>query len=76
MHRWVGLIKWTGCPFSVPGDSGALVYASDGAVKIPLGIHIGAPEALEETSMFLSLECYFIGARLLGLQLEFVEEEA
>jgi len=63
-HRWVGFVKWTGCPFSVPGDSGALVYASDDAAKIPLGIHMGA---LEE--MFRSWECYFIEARLMGLQL-------
>jgi len=74
-HRWVGFVEWTGCPFSVPGDSGALVYASDGAVKIPLGIHIGAPSAYEETSMFLSLESYLIEARLMGLHLGFVEEE-
>ena len=50
-------------------------YGMDGSVKVPLGIHIVAPTD-EKTSVFLSLECYFVEARLMGMQFEFEEEEA
>jgi len=45
IHRWVGMVKWfDGMPFGVAGDSGALVYAMENSVKIPLGLHIGSPQ--------------------------------
>ncbi|KAI4703489.1 hypothetical protein J4E89_010065 [Alternaria sp. Ai002NY15] len=78
IHRWVGMVQWfDGMPFGVAGDSGALVHAVDNSVKIPLRLHIGSPpeSILENTSMFLCLDAYFLEARLLGLRLEFASEE-
>jgi len=78
IHRWVGMVQWfDGMPFGVAGDSGALVYAMENSVKIPLGLHIGSPHEsiLENTSMFLCLDAYFLEARLLGLRLEFASEK-
>ena len=75
LHRWVGIVEWIGGrEFAVGGDSGSLVYSIDKSIKIPLGIHLGKPRK-SQTSAFLSLDSYVIEAHLLGLQLEFADEE-
>jgi hypothetical protein len=43
-------------------------------VNVPPGIHIGKSSGDKGTNAFLSLECYSIEERLMGLALEFDEE--
>jgi hypothetical protein len=59
VHRWLGLVKRVGPPFSAPGDSGALVFSLEDSVTVPLGIHLGAPDEYLNDGMCLSLEAFF-----------------
>ncbi|KAG9189890.1 hypothetical protein G6011_06758 [Alternaria panax] len=83
MHRKVGFVDWfeSTCPFTVGGDSGALVYTTDQSVIIPLGPHIGQTAAKPpkaenkgEQEGKKEVTVFFIEARLLGLRLEFPTE--
>jgi len=56
--EWIGVVQWADDPFSAPGDSGSLVFALEEGITVPLGIHVGAPEAMPRHSIFISIETY------------------
>ncbi|KAB8239226.1 uncharacterized protein BDW43DRAFT_260932 [Aspergillus alliaceus] len=41
-NEWMGVVDWTGLPFSSPGDSGSLIFAIEDGIYVPLRIHVGA----------------------------------
>jgi len=58
-------------PFADSGDSGSLVLAREGGIHIPLGIHVGSPESMPRTSIFISLETFCLEAEVEGLEPHF-----
>jgi hypothetical protein len=70
VNEWIGVVQWMDVPFSTSGDSGSLVFARENGIYIPLGIHLGAQEATQQ-SYFLSLETFCYEAENKGLQLHF-----
>jgi hypothetical protein len=54
-NEWMGVVQWMDAPFSAPGDSGSLVFALEDGVTVPLGIHVGAPEAIPDIAFLLVL---------------------
>jgi hypothetical protein len=65
--EWLGVVEWMGIPFSSPGDSGSLVFAREDGIHIPLGIHVGSPASMPNTSMFISLDTFCLEAEAEGL---------
>jgi hypothetical protein len=63
--EWIGLVRWDwpNKPFAKPGDSGSLVFAGSERAIIPLGIHIASSNAMDETSVFISLDTFCLQAR-------------
>lgn len=69
--EWLGVVEWMDVPFSAGGDSGSLVFAREDGIIIPLGIHVGSPESMPNTSIFISLETFCFEAEAEGLELKF-----
>jgi hypothetical protein len=69
--EWLGVVEWMDVPFAASGDSGSLVFAREEGIVIPLGIHVGSPESMPKTSMFVSLETLYFGAEADGLEPHF-----
>lgn len=74
-NEWLGLVRWIddNHPFSMPGDSGSLVYSKEGNVTIPWGIHVGAPASYPGHSVFISLETFCFEAEDEGWELKLTE---
>jgi hypothetical protein len=73
-NEWIGIVKWAdNVPFSAPGDSGSLVFALEGGITIPLGIHVGAPGSKPQHSAFISIETFCYEAEKEGWSLQFTE---
>jgi len=73
-YRWLGLVEWSaGQVFTLPGDSGALVFAIQQTQVIPLGIHLGIASEYPGHSLFMGLESFVIEGKGLGLDLRFSE---
>lgn len=73
-NEWLGIVKWYGdFPFAAPGDSGSLVYAKEGNITIPLGIHIGCPTSIPNHSVFISIETFCFEAERQGMELRFTK---
>lgn len=70
-NEWLGVVQWisTDYHFAAGGDSGSLVFATEGNTLIPIGIHVGRPRS--GFSIFISLETYCHKAELHGHTLEF-----
>ncbi|MCJ1347968.1 hypothetical protein MMC31_006198, partial [Peltigera leucophlebia] len=68
--EWLGVVKWISSDyaFAAGGDSGSLVFATEGNIIIPLGIHVGRPRS--GFSIFISLETYCYKAESHGHTLE------
>lgn len=63
-EEWLGYVEWLPhLPFTAPGGLGAMGYAMEGGIKIPLGIHIGAPASNPNHSVFVSLETFLLRQR-------------
>lgn len=74
LNEWFGLVKWYDePPFTGQGDSGSLVFAKEGNVTIPLGIHVGSPASIPNHSVFISLETFCFEAKKEGEDLRFTE---
>lgn len=76
---WLGKIMWESKenPFSAPGDSGALVYALEKGVVIPLGVHLGSPSSWPFYSVCLSIESFSADGEKAGYgRLRFAEAES
>lgn len=73
--EWLGIVRWISDDqsFTGPGDSGSLVFAKEGGITIPLGIHIGAPTSMPNHSIFISIETYCYEAESEGWELVFTE---
>jgi hypothetical protein len=71
--EWMGYVRWTSpeSPFSSPCDSGSLVYALEGNVTIPLGIHVGCPSSEPHHSVFICLETFCFEGDKEGWELQF-----
>lgn len=71
-HGWIGVIQsLEETLFVASGDSGALVYAVENGINVPLGIHIRWFESEPGHSFFLSLETFIHEARANGYNLSF-----
>ena len=66
--EWLGVVEWMDVPFANSGDSGSLVFAREDGILIPLGIHVGSPASMPNTSVFVSLETFCLGAEAEGLE--------
>ncbi|OCK84436.1 hypothetical protein K432DRAFT_460983 [Lepidopterella palustris CBS 459.81] len=62
VDEWLGLIEWMGVLFAVGGNSGSLVFTRDDGIVIPLGIHVGSPTSMPNTSIFISSETFCLGS--------------
>ena len=73
--EWLGIVKWISDDhsFAGPGDSGSLVFAREGGITIPLGIHVGSPTSMPNHSLFISIETYCYEAESEGWTLVFTE---
>jgi hypothetical protein len=60
--EWRGVIEWRSVPFAAPGDSGSFVFAREDGIHIPLGIHVGSPESMPNTGVFISLDTFCLEA--------------
>lgn len=69
----MGFVQWisAGYDFAAGGDSGSLVFATEGNTVIPFGIHVGRPRC--GFSTFVSLETYCYKVELHGNTLEFAK---
>lgn len=67
--EWLGKIKLESRAkkFSMPGDSGALVFAFTKGTIISLGVHLGSPTAWPRHSVCLSLETFCLEGKEGGL---------
>lgn len=67
--EWLGKIKLESRAkkVSMPGDSGALVFAFEKGTIIPLGVHLGSPTAWPRHSVCLSLETFCLEGKEGGL---------
>lgn len=73
-NEWLGIVKWYDeFPFTGPGDSGSLVFAKEGNVTVPLGIHVGCPASVPNHSVFISIENFCFEAEKEGWELRFTE---
>lgn len=74
-NEWLGCVRWISeeFPFTHPGDSGSLVFAKEGGITVPLGIHIGSPDSMPCCSVFVSIETYCFEAEKEGWELTFTE---
>jgi hypothetical protein len=70
-EEWLGVVQWMDVPFAAPGDSGSLVFAREEGIIIPLGIHVGSPTSMPNTSIFISLETFCFEAEAEGLEPHF-----
>ena len=72
-NEWLGVVKWisSNYEFAAGGDSGSLVFATEGNIIIPIGIHVGRPRS--GFSIFISLETYCFKAESHGHTLEFAK---
>jgi hypothetical protein len=70
-EEWLGVVQWMDVPFAAPGDSGSLVFAREDGIIIPLGIHVGSPTSMPNTSIFISLETFCFEAEAEGLEPHF-----
>lgn len=69
--EWLGVVEWMDVPFTAGGDSGSLVFAREDGIVIPLGIHVGSPASMPNTSIFISLETFCLEAEAEGLEPQF-----
>jgi hypothetical protein len=69
--EWLGVVEWIDIPFSTHGDSGSLVFAREDGIHIPLGILVGAPASMPNTSVFISLDTFCLEAEAGGLEPHF-----
>ena len=58
-------------PFANPGDSESLVFTRKDGIFIPLGIHVGSPSSMPNTSIFISLDTFCLEAEAEGLEPHF-----
>lgn len=73
-NEWLGIVRWyDDFPFTGPGDSGSLVFAKEGNVTVPLGIHVGCPASVPNHSVFISIETFCFEAEKEGWELRFTE---
>ena len=65
--EWLGVVEWMDVPFADPGDLGSLIFT----IFIPLGIHVGSPSSMPNTSIFISLDTFCLEAEAEGLEPHF-----
>lgn len=57
LEEAVGLVRWQGSEFAVGGDSGGIVFAvkdsGEGAVHIPIGLHLRSSSGLQISEFIL-----------------------
>lgn len=68
--EWMGVVEWDTIPFSTGGDSGSLVFAAEGGMIIPLGIHVGA-KSEQRRSYFILIETFCLVAEKEGWEMCF-----
>jgi hypothetical protein len=69
--EWLGVVEWMDVPFADSGDSGSLVFTREDGIFIPLGIHVGSPASMPNTSIFISLDTFCLEAEAEGLEPHF-----
>lgn len=73
-NEWFGVVQWISADydFAAGGDSGSLVFATEGNTVISIGIRVGRPRS--GFSIFISLETYCYKAELHGHILGFAKK--